>query len=148
MSAKNRTAGYVLIAHCIVAEVFAFVLLILAGSATEWFDWLPYDPTMTKMLAAALAALGVGSLLAARDPLRHRVIVQTEIVYTALSAIVLFYRAVRFPDFTPDFAWVIFAVFALFCVLFAVTYPRAEGDAAREPAASGETAKEPSPADR
>jgi hypothetical protein len=147
MSARNRTAAYVLIVHGIVAEVFAFVLLILGGRSSGWFDWVPYDATMTKMFGAALAALGIGSLLAARDPLRHRVIVQTEIVFTALSAIVLFYRAVRFPDFTPDFAWVIFAVFVLFFVLFSVTYPKSDGEAAQKPAAAGETEKEPSPAD-
>jgi hypothetical protein len=102
---------------------------------------------MTKMYGAAMAALAVGSLLASRDPLRHRVIVQTEIVYTALGTIVCLYRLLRFGDHTPDFAWVIFAVFAVFLVLFSVTYPRAEEGAQAGGAGVGSDADEPSPAD-
>ena len=137
MPARNRYAQYVLWLHFVVAEVFAVALLVQAGRVSEWLDWVPFDPTMTKMLAAALASLGVGSLLAARDPLRNRVIIQTEIVYTALSAVVVLYRLLRFSDTTPDFAWVVFAVFVVLCALFCVTYPSAasSGD---EAAVAGE----------
>lgn len=125
MSASDRFARYVLWLHFAVAEAAAVALLGFAGRFARWVEWVPVDYTMVKMLGAALAALGVGSLLAARDPLRHRVIVQTEIVYTAASAAVLLYRLVRFPALTPDVAWLWFAGYAVFCVLFSVTYPRA-----------------------
>jgi hypothetical protein len=121
----SRYARYVLLLHFLVAEVAALALLLRAGSFAEWIGWAPFDPVSFKLLGAAFAALGIGSLLAARDPLRHRVIVQTEIVYTAASAVVLLYRGLRFPDMTFDALWVGFAVFAAFCALFCLTYPRA-----------------------
>ena len=126
MSQRNVYARYVLYVHFVVAEVFAIPMLFFAGRFSEWVKWTIFDPTMAKMMGAALAALGIGSLLAARDPLKNRVIVQTEIVYTALSAAVVLYRSLRFPRLTPDFAWVIFGAFVLFFVLFVVTYPKAE----------------------
>ncbi len=123
---SSRSARYVLVLHFVVAEVAAVPLLFRAGSLAAWVDWYPFEPVALKLLGAGFAALGVGSLLAARDPLRHRVIVQMEIVYTALSAAVLLYRGLRYPEVTFDAVWVGFAVFAVFCALFCVTYPRAE----------------------
>jgi len=143
MSQRNVYARYVLYVHFVVAEVFAIPMLFFAGRFSDWVNWTIFDPTMTKMLGAALAALGIGSLLAARDPLKHRVIVQTEIVYTALSAIVLLYRLVRFPKATPDFAWVVFGAVVLFFVLFSVTYPKAE---AAPPVGASTTEEEPAAA--
>lgn len=125
MPSPVRFARYVLWVHVVVAAAASVPLLFFAGRAARRVEWVPLDPTMAKMLGAALLALAVGSLLAARDPLRHRVIVQMEIVYTALSAAVLAYRLLRFPALTPDIAWVWLALFALFCLLFSVTYPRA-----------------------
>ena len=72
-------------------------------------------------------------MLATRDPLKYRVVIQMEIVYTATTAVAVLYRLLRFPDWGPDFAWVVFALAMLFLVLFSVTYPsaaRAEGEAA------------------
>ncbi len=125
MPADNRFAQYVLFLHFVVAAAASLPLLLFAGRAAAWVDWVPFDATMAKMLGAALLALAVGSLLAARDPLRHRVVVQTEIVYTGASVAVLLYRLLRFPEFTPDVAWAWFAAFAVFFVLFSVSYPRA-----------------------
>jgi hypothetical protein len=144
MSARNRNARYVLIVHAIVAEVFAIPLLLFAGRFAEWLDWPVFDPTITKMLGAALAALGVGSLLASRDPLRHRVIVQTEIVYTGLSAIVVLYRLLRFSSTTPDSAWAVLAVFVVFFVLFTLTYPREDEGVSAAGATPDDAGKEPS----
>jgi hypothetical protein len=124
MPARNRYATYVLWLHFVVAEVFAIPLLFFAGRFSDWINWKYFDPTMVKMLGVALAALGIGSLLAARDPLRHRVIVQTEIVYTAGSVVVLLYRLLRYSADTAGFAWVALAAFAVFFVLFCATYPR------------------------
>jgi hypothetical protein len=125
MSAKTRYAQYVLWLHVVVSGVFAIILLFLAGKFADWVDWTPFDPTMAKMMGAALLALGVGSLLATRDPLKYRVIIQVEIVYTAATAAALLYRLLRFGDSTPDFTWAVFAICAAFCLLFSVTYPSA-----------------------
>jgi hypothetical protein len=147
MSARNRNARYVLILHAVIAEVVAVPLLLFAGRFADWVHWSFYDPTMSKMFGAALAALGVGSILASRDPLRHRVIVQTEIVYTGLSVLVLLYRHLRFPSTTPDFAWVALGAFVVLFVLFCVTYPQAETGSAARPETAEDSAEEALPAD-
>jgi hypothetical protein len=128
MSASNSPARYVLVLHFIVAVVFAVPLLLFAYRFAHWVNWHPFDPTMAKMIGAAMAGLGVGSLLAARDPLKHRVIVQMEIVYTFVASVAVLYRLVRFSDATPHFAWVPFAATTVFFVLFSLTYPRAAGE--------------------
>ena len=146
MSASNSPARYVLVLHFIVAAVFAVLLLLLAHRLARWVDWRPFDPTMAKMLGAAMAGLCIGSLLAARDPLKHRVIVQMEIVYTFVASVAVLYRLVRYNDTTPHFAWVPFAVTTVFFVLFSLTYPRtaAEGVAAGEaPAVAAPAAEAP-----
>jgi hypothetical protein len=142
MSARNRYARYVLWLHVVVSGVFALLALISAGRLYEWTDWWPFDPTMTKMLGAAWLALAVGSLLATRDPLKYRVIVQMEIVYTAATVVAVLYRLLRFPDATPDFAWAVVAICAVFFVLFSVTYPKAEGADDKRAATGGAPAAE------
>jgi hypothetical protein len=142
MPARNRYAKYVLWLHVVVAEVFAVMLLVLAGKFSEWVDWWTFDPTMTKMLGAALLAFGVGSGLAARDPLKYRIVIQMEIVYTAASAVVLLYRLVHANSTTPEFAWVPFAAFTVFFVLFCVMYPSAASAEGQDASAA-----EASPAD-
>ena len=146
MSASNSPARYVLVLHFIVALVFGVLLLVLAGRFARWVNWGPYDPTLAKMLGAALFGLSIGSLLAARDPLKHRVIVQMEIVYAFVASVAVLYRLVRYSSTTPHFAWVPFAVTTAFFVLFSLTYPRAaaEGAAAGEaPAAEAPAAEAP-----
>ena len=144
MSTSNSPARYVLVLHFIVALVFGVLLLAFAGRFARWVNWSYYDPTFAKMLGAALFGLSIGSLLAARDPLKHRVIVQMEIVYTLVASVAVLYRLVRYDSTTPTFAWVPFAVTAAFFVLFSLTYPRAaaEGVAAGEaPAAEAPAAE-------
>ena len=48
--------------------------------------------TSGKVLAAALIAMGVGALGAARDPWRQRLVIQVLIVFTALAACAIVYR--------------------------------------------------------
>jgi len=126
VSARNSACRWVLIVHFVAAWAFAIPLLFFAGKVAGWVNWYWFDPTMTKLMGAALFALGVGSLLAARDPFRHRVIVQTEIVYTFVGALTMLYREVWSAGPTPNFAWVIFGVLAAFFVLFSLAYPKAE----------------------
>lgn len=126
MSARNSACRWILIVHFVAAWVFAIPLLFFAGKVADWVNWAWLDPTMTKLMGAALFALGVGSLLAARDPLRHRVIVQTEIVFTFVGALTMLYRKVWGAGYTPNFAWVVFGVLAAFFVLFSLAYPKAD----------------------
>lgn len=126
MSMRAKACRWTLVAHFCVAMVTSIPLLLFAGRWAGWVDWRPLDPTALKLLGAALFALGIGSLLAARDPFRHRVIVQTELVFTLVAAAGLLYRELRFPKATPDIGWAFCAVVAVFFVLFAAFYPRAK----------------------
>jgi hypothetical protein len=146
MSARTKASRYVLIAHAVVGLVFAVPMLFFAGRAANWVVWVGFDATMAKLLGAALAALAVGSLLAARDPLRYRIMVQTEIVFTVLGALALAWRLWFGAGLTPNFAYVGFGVLLAFAVLFSVTYPVEEtlaaGPAAAAAAPSPDTAAE------
>ena len=133
MSPRNTYARYVLLLFFICSAVLAVPMLFFASRATRSLRWYPFDPLSTKMLGAALAALGVGALLAMRDPLRHRVIVQIDIVYTAMTTVVLIYREARFNSMTPNVVWFILGFAILLLVLLSVTYPAAE---AAKPAAA------------
>jgi hypothetical protein len=141
MPARNRYAQYVLWLHAVVSGVFAILLLVSAGRLSVWVDWPWFDPTMAKMLGAALLALCVGSLLATRDPFKYRVVIQMEIVYTVATAVAVLYRLLRFSSTTPDFTWAVFASCAIFCLLFSVTYPSAVGAGGEAAAARGITAQ-------
>ncbi len=145
MSASNSPARYVLVLHFIVSLVFGVLLLAMARRFAGWVNWGHYDPTLAKMLGAALFGLSIGSLLAARDPLKHRVIVQMEIVYAFVASVAVLYRLVRYSSTTPHFAWVPFAVTTAFFVLFSLTYPRAvmEGAATGEAPAAEAAAETP-----
>jgi hypothetical protein len=139
MSARGRASRYVLVAHAVVGLVFGVPMLFFAGRAAIWVDWVGFDLTMVKLMGAALAALAVGSALAARDPLRYRIMVQTEIVFTALGTLGLAWRLWFGGGYTPNFTYVGFGVLLAFAVLFSVTYP------VEEPRAAGAATAEPGP---
>jgi hypothetical protein len=126
VSARNSACRWVLTVHFVAAWLFAVPLLFFAGKFADWVDWFPFDPTMAKLMGAALIAFGVGSLLAMRDPYRHRVIVQTEIVFAFVGAVTMLYREVWGGGDTPNFAWVVFGVLTAFFVLFSLAYPKAD----------------------
>jgi hypothetical protein len=146
MSPRSRASRYVLVAHAVVGLLFAVPMLFFAGRAATWIEWVGFDATMVKLLGAALAALAVGSLLAAREPLRNRIMVQTEIVFTVLGTFGLGWRLWFGAGYTPNFAYVGFAVLLAFAVLFSLTYPveetRAAGSTALPAATSPDTAAE------
>jgi hypothetical protein len=79
--------------------------------------------TSGKVLAAALIAMGVGALGAARDPWRQRLVIQVLIVFTALAACAIVYRlaAERHPH---DPAWIVLPFAIATPALLAYFYPR------------------------
>ena len=81
--------------------------------------------TSGKVLAAALIAMGIGALRAARDPWRQRLVVQVLIVFTALAACAIVYRLVaeRHPH---DPAWIVLPFALAAPVLLACFYPRSK----------------------
>ena len=81
--------------------------------------------TSGKILAAALVAMGIGALRAARDPWPQRLMIQVLIVFTALSTMAIVYRlAVERHHHDP--AWIVLPFAVAAPVLLACFYPRRE----------------------
>jgi len=79
--------------------------------------------TSGKVLAAALIAMGVGALGAARDPWRQRLVIQVLIVFTALATCAIVYRLVA-EHHRHDPAWILLPVAIATPALLACFYPR------------------------
>lgn len=126
MPDRNDAVRIVLVAYALVCVAFAVPLLFFLRRGADLVHWYGLDPTAGKLLGAALVALAVGSLLAATDPSRHRLVVLTQLVFTVLGVLVLAYRLLLAAGHTHDVSWVILALLALFAVLFASFYPAGE----------------------
>jgi len=124
MSIRTHACRRLLIAFAVVTFVFGVPQLFFMRWVTEWVDWNWYDPTSAKILGAALVALGVASLQAAREPCCHRIVVRTNIVFTFFATLGTAYRLLLRDGMTPRFTWAILAIMATFFVLFCVFYPR------------------------
>lgn len=63
--------------------------------------------TSGKILAAALIAMGIGALGAARDPWRQRLMIQVLIGFAALSALAIACRLAAEGHCNNDAAWIV-----------------------------------------
>ncbi len=79
--------------------------------------------TSGKILAAALFAMGIGALRAARDPWGQRLVVEVLILFTALSAMAIVYR-LAVERHHHDLAWLVLPFALAAPVLLASFYPR------------------------
>jgi hypothetical protein len=83
--------------------------------------------TSMRILGAALLSLAVGAFSAAQDPLRHRIILRVETVFTALAAAFLIFRIVT----DSPAHWWLLPPTVLCLILLLVLAPRADGEAPR-----------------
>ena len=81
------------------------------------------DSTSEKLFAAAIISLGVGALIAATDPLAHRVIVQVLILFTTLASLALLRRIVLIHE-RDELVWLALPLTAAAAVLLCIFYPR------------------------
>jgi hypothetical protein len=107
--------------HAIVTLAFGVVLYLIPDTWAAFINWIPFDPVVTRIYAAALLAIGVSSWLGYRAARwdEVRIVVQTEMVLTVLSALIGLYLAL-FAS-APLFIWVpigIFVVFAMAWIYF------------------------------
>jgi hypothetical protein len=114
----NRTIKALLVVYFVGSVGIALPLLFSLGRAGDLVQ-----TTSGKILGAAVLSLGVGALMAARDPWRNRVLIQVLVLFTSLSALAIAYRLVveHRPDDPARFLLVP-AVAAP--ILFIVFYPR------------------------
>ena len=111
--------------HAIVSFSFGVICYLTPGMWVTMANWTPFDPTMTQLYGAALLALSASSLLAYRASswAEVRIVVQMEIVYTMLGALISLYAALI--TGAPAFIWVSVFVFVGFGVAWIVQYRRA-----------------------
>ena len=109
----SKTLKVTFLIHAIVAAVFGLLLLFLPGRFLGALAWAPIDPLLSRLLGAALLALGWSSWRGwnARERAEVAVLVEMEVVYTVLGCVGLLRHLLvaRYP----------FMVWALFIVLLA-----------------------------
>jgi hypothetical protein len=115
---RNTVARRLLVVYAVGSAAVAITLLIAFGHTGNLAD-----TTSGKILAAALLAMGFGALAAARDPWRHRLMIQVVMAFTTLSSVAIVYR-LAFEDHRPDPAWIVLPFAVAAPVLFALFYPR------------------------
>ncbi len=112
-----------LAAYFVASLAVAFPVALGIGRAGELAG-----TTSGKILAAAIVALGVGALLAALDPQRHRGVVVVLIVFTALASLAILSRLIG-DTHRHDPAAILLPFVAACPVLLALFYPwRATGE--------------------
>jgi peptidoglycan/LPS O-acetylase OafA/YrhL len=118
MPDRNGIARILLIIYAVGSVAVAIPLLFAFTNAGDLAD-----TTSGKILAAALLAMAVGALLAARDPWRNRVLIQVVIVFTSLSGLAIVYR-LALQEHVDDPAWLALPFAITTPVLLALFYPR------------------------
>ena len=120
MSSSNIAARTLLVLYALGSLAVVMPLLLDLPGAGELAG-----TTSGKILAAAIFSLGYGAAMAARDPWRHRLVIQVLIAFTALATLAILTR-ILFHDepYRVDPAWFVLPFAAAAPVLLAVFYPR------------------------
>ena len=116
--------------HMFVALAFGLVMFL----SPEWWgriaNYAPIDPTVTRVLGAAVLALALSSWLGFRA--QHwedvRIVVETEMAYTVLGSAAMLY-SLFFAGAAP-FTWVPLVTFVAFGVAWIYFYWKLHGVAA------------------
>lgn len=112
--------------HAIVSAVGGLLLLIIPGRTLLFFGWAPIDPILSRVLGAALLALGWSSFRGWQATEREQVqiLVELEAVFTVLACVGLL-RHLLFARYLP-IVWLLFAVFFIFAIAWIVFLVRRE----------------------
>ena len=110
--------------HFIVALVFGLLFLLVPQVWATMGGYQITEPTMYRLVGAAILAFGASSWLGYRETAYERVkiVVATEIVWTVLATLVMVY-ALLFASF-PPMGWINALIMAIFAVLFGYFYMR------------------------
>jgi hypothetical protein len=106
--------------HAVVSVVGGLLLLAIPGRTLQFFGWAPVDPILSRVLGAALVALGWSSFRGwqATERAQVQVVVELEAAFTALACVGLL-RHLLFSRY-PLMVWLLFAVFFIFAVAWIV----------------------------
>lgn len=120
MSSGLRTTFLV---HAIIAVLLGLAYILIPEMVGSMLGWDMSDPAY-RLLGAAVFAIGVSSWLAYKAGVwgEVKITVQFEIVWTVLGAAVTGW--VLLTGGLPVAAWLNFAVFVIFAILFSYFYTR------------------------
>jgi hypothetical protein len=110
------------LAHFVVGLIFGLIDLLIPEQWGTLTNWPVQDPTMYRLVGAAILAFAASSILAYRETDWEKVIliVRTEVIWTALATLV-FSVALIFGD-APVIAWLYALLMAGFCAAFSLFY--------------------------
>jgi hypothetical protein len=106
--------------HFVIGLIFGLIDLLLPEQWGNLTNWPVQDPTMYRLVGAAILAFAASSILAYRETDWEKVIiiVRTEISWTGLATLV-FLVALIFGN-APAIAWLYALLMAGFCAAFSV----------------------------
>lgn len=129
--------------HMIVALVLGAALWLIPGRTINLLGWVPeqvqlpqselsvpgqtfVDPVITRVLGAALLALGYASYLGWRASRRDQVslLVQVEFVYCVLGAVAILAGMFTLGRPLPVIGWVLAAILVAFAVVWGLALRR------------------------
>jgi hypothetical protein len=108
--------------HFVIGLIFGLIDLLIPEQWGNLTNWPVQDPTMYRLVGAAILAFAASSILAYRETDWERVIiiVRTEIIWTGLATLV-FLVSLVFWD-ASAIAWLYALLMAGFCAAFSVFY--------------------------
>ena len=114
---------YAFIFHMIVAFVLGAWFFIAPNTWVDLVGWPYYDPSVDRVMASLMIALGVTSLLGFRADSYEKVeiVVIGEIVYGILGTIAMIWFMLTEPT-APMIGWALTGLPILFLVLFGYSY--------------------------
>lgn len=112
----SKALKYTFLIHAVVAAVFGILLLTMPGRFLGVFGWAPIDPLISRLLGAALLALGWASFRGWQATERAQVatLIEMEVVYTVLGCAGLL-RHLLIANY-PWYVWLLFAILAVFAI--------------------------------
>jgi hypothetical protein len=112
----SQSLRITLFLHALVAFVFGLGLLAAPGQFLDIFGWQPVDPLISRILGAAMLALGWGSIRGYRAASWEEVeiLVEVETAFTVLAAVGLLRHLLV--GSWPWYVWMVFAIFTVFAL--------------------------------
>jgi hypothetical protein len=110
--------------HFLVGIIFGLIFLLFSEVWGELVGWPVTEPSIYRLLGAAILGYGISSWLVYRDTVweRVKIVIQMEIVWTGLGALVMLWGLVF--EGVPAIGWLYAVLLAAFTVAFSVFYFR------------------------
>lgn len=109
----SKIAKIYFLIDAIFCSIIGAFLLIIPGRTLSLVGWVPYDPLMTRVVGAALLALGWGAFRAwkANQYREIAILVEVELIFAVLASIGLL-RHLLIASY-PPVGWITFCLLAV-----------------------------------